>query len=170
MRILHVVPTYLPAVRYGGPIFAIHGLCQALAARSHEVEVFTTSVDGPGTSPVPIGIPVALDGVRVRYFPCPLLRRLYWAPALGRALQREIDTFDVVHLHSVFRWPTWAAACAARKAGAPYVLAPRGYVDLGSNRSAQPDCEIHVDPSRRAVERRARGCNPLDVATRSRGA
>ena len=137
MRILHVVPTYLPAVRYGGPIFAIHGLCQALAARSHEVEVFTTNVDGPGTSPVPIGIPVALDGVRVRYFPCPLLRRLYWAPALGRALQREIGTFDAVHLHSVFRWPTWAAACAARKAGAPYVLAPRGMLikDLIARRS-----------------------------------
>jgi glycosyltransferase involved in cell wall biosynthesis len=126
LRILHVVPTYLPAVRYGGPIFAVHGLCQALAARGHEVEVFTTNVDGPGTSPVPIGIPVAVDGVRVRYFPCPSLRRLYWAPALGRALKREIGTFDAVHLHSVFLWPTWAAACAARKAGVPYVLAPRG--------------------------------------------
>ena len=29
MRILHVVPTYLPATRCGGPIFA--GLCRALA-------------------------------------------------------------------------------------------------------------------------------------------
>jgi glycosyltransferase involved in cell wall biosynthesis len=59
------------------------------------------------------------------------------APALGRALEREIDTFDAVHLHSVFLWPTWAAACAARKAGAPYVLAPRGMLikDLIARRS-----------------------------------
>ena len=126
MRILHVVPSYLPAVRYGGTIFAIHGLCKALAARGHEVQVFTTNIDGPGNSPVPIGVPVNLDGVRVRYFPCPLLRRLYWAPALGRALYREIAKFDVVHLHSVFLWPTWAAARAARKAGIPYVLSPSG--------------------------------------------
>src|SRR5262249_56773924 len=106
-------------------------------ARPPELDAFYTNVAGPGTSPVPIGIPVALDGVRVRYFPCPLLRRLYWAPALGRALQREIGTFDAVHLHSVFRWPTWAAACAARKAGAPYVLAPRGMLikDLIARRS-----------------------------------
>ena len=48
MRILHVVPSYLPAVRYGGPIFTVHGLCRALAARGHEVQVFTTNVDGPG--------------------------------------------------------------------------------------------------------------------------
>jgi hypothetical protein len=48
-----------------------------------------------------------------------LLRRLYWAPALGRALESEIGKFDVVHLHSVFLWPTWAAGRAAREAGVP---------------------------------------------------
>ena len=126
MRILHVIPTYLPAVRYGGPIFATHGLCKALAARGHEVQVFTTNVDGPGNSPVPIGLAVNLEGVQVRYFPCPLFRQLYWAPALNRALENEIDKFDVVHLHSVFLWPTRAAARAACKAGVPYVLSPRG--------------------------------------------
>ena len=137
MRILHVIPSYLPAVRYGGPIFATHGLCKALAARGHEVQVFTTNIDGPGNSPVPIGLPVNLEGVQVRYFPCPLLRRLYWAPALGRALESEIGKFDVVHLHSVFLWPTWAAARAARKAGVPYVLSPRGMLvrDLIGRRS-----------------------------------
>jgi hypothetical protein len=63
MRLLHVVPTYLPATRYGGPIFAVHGLCRALAARGHAVEVFTTSIDGPRDSAVPHGVPVTLDGV-----------------------------------------------------------------------------------------------------------
>ena len=137
MRILHVVPSYLPAVRYGGPIFAVHGLCQALAARGHEVNVFTTNIDGPGVTSTPIATPVDLDGVQIRYFPCPFLRRLYWSPALGRALHREIDKFDIVHLHSVFLWPTWAAARAARNAGIPYVLSPRGMLvkDLIARRS-----------------------------------
>jgi glycosyltransferase involved in cell wall biosynthesis len=126
MRILHVIPSYFPAVRYGGPIFATHSLCRALAVRGHEVQVFTTNIDGSGNSPVPIGLPVDLDGVRIRYFFCPSLRRLYWAPALARALKSEIAKFDAVHLHSVFLWPTWAAARAARKAGVPYVLSPRG--------------------------------------------
>src|SRR2546430_14978741 len=137
MRSLHVIPSYLPAVRYGGPIFAVHGLCKAMAARGHEVQVFTTNIDGPGNSPVPIGVPVNLESVRIRYFPCPLLKRLYWAPALGRALESEIGKFDVVHLHSIFLWPTWAAARAARKAGVPYVLSPRGMLvrDLIAQRS-----------------------------------
>src|SRR5262249_15806856 len=137
MRILHVIPSYLPAVRYGGPIFAIHSLCKAMAARGHEVQVFTTNIDGPGNSPVPIGFPVNMDGVKIQYFFCPSLRRLYWAPALGRALKNEIGYFDALHLHSVFLWPTWAAARAARKAGVAYVLSPRGMLvrDLIGRRS-----------------------------------
>ena len=54
MRILHVVPTYLPARRYGGPIVAVHGLCKALAARGHDVAVITTNVDGDATLDVPV--------------------------------------------------------------------------------------------------------------------
>ena len=126
MRILHVVPSYLPATRYGGPIHSVHGLCSTLAARGHEVHVFTTSVDGDADSPVAHGIPVDVDGVAVTYFRSRRLRRLYWAPAMATALTERIAAFDAVHTHSVFLWPTTAAARAARRAGVPYVLAPRG--------------------------------------------
>src|SRR5204863_3607521 len=124
VRILHVVPTYLPATRYGGPIVSVHGLARALAARGHHVHVFTTNVDGDGTSDVPLGIPVPMHKVQVHYFASPL-RRLYYSPAMGRAL-RSIGEFDIVHTHSLFLWPTYAAARAARKADVPYVVSPRG--------------------------------------------
>jgi glycosyltransferase involved in cell wall biosynthesis len=75
---------------------------------------------------VPLGQPVDMEGVQVSYFPSPMLRRLYWSPAMGHALAARMSTFNIVHLHSVFLWPTWAAARAARAARVPYVLAPRG--------------------------------------------
>jgi glycosyltransferase involved in cell wall biosynthesis len=125
MRILHVVPTYLPARRYGGPIVAVHGLCRALAARGHEVDVFTTNVDGPDTLDVPVATPVDVDGVRVRYFPSSF-RRLYWSPAMRAALAEETGSYDVVHIHAVFLWTGVAAARAAHKADIPYVISPRG--------------------------------------------
>ena len=121
-----MIPTYLPATRYGGPIFAVHGLCRALTARGHDVEVFTTNVDGPNNSAVPLGVPVPLDGVHVRYFPSKVLRRLYWSPPLARALRSHVAGFTVVHLHSVFLWPTWVAARTARKVRTPYLISPRG--------------------------------------------
>lgn len=126
MRLLHVVPTYLPAVRYGGPIRSVHALCRSLAAAGHDVHVFTTNVDGPGNSEVPLLRPVDLEGVKVTYFPSDRLRRLYWSPSMGRALSATVKDFDLVHLHAVFLWPILAGARAARAVGVPYVLSPRG--------------------------------------------
>ncbi len=131
MRILHVVPSYLPAVRYGGPIYSVNGLARASAARGHDVHVFTTNVDGPCVSPVPLARPIDLDGVKVWYFSCGLGRRIYRSPDMAKMLEREVRHFDIVHLHSVFLWPTNAAAHAARKHGVPYVLAPRGMLVEG---------------------------------------
>jgi glycosyltransferase involved in cell wall biosynthesis len=126
MRILHVSPYYLPAWRYGGPIRSVHGLCKGLADLGHDVHVFTTNVDGPGDSDVPLGEAVAVDGVEVWYFPSKTFRRLFWSPPLGAALARHVSSFDLLHLHTIYLWPATAAARAARRAGIPYLLAPRG--------------------------------------------
>ena len=126
MKILHIVPTYFPAIRYGGPIYSVHGLCRALVGLGHEVHVFTTNVDGASDSDVEFEKPVDLDGVKVWYFPSRRLRRLYYSPPMMKMLQEKAAEFDLLHLHSVFLWPTWAAARVARKAGVPYVLSPRG--------------------------------------------
>ena len=126
LRLLHVVPTYLPALRYGGPIRSVHALCRALAAQGHKADVFTTNVDGPGNSDVPLERPVDLEGVKVTYFPSPILRRLYWSPAMRRALLARIADYDLVHVHAIYLWPTWMAARVARARGVPYVVSPRG--------------------------------------------
>jgi glycosyltransferase involved in cell wall biosynthesis len=124
VKILHVVPTYLPALRYGGPIVAVHGLCRALARRGHDVTVFTTNVDGDSVTDVPLDREVLMEGVRVRYF-ASAFPRLYVSGTMRRAFS-EIASFDVVHNHSVFLWPTAASARAAKRRAVPYVISPRG--------------------------------------------
>ncbi|MBF0424458.1 MAG: glycosyltransferase [Magnetococcales bacterium] len=126
LRILHVVPTYVPAWRYGGPIRSIHGLCRTLARLGHEVHVFTSSLDGPGELDVPLQRPVDLDGVRVRYDRPGWPRRLYRYPDLLPALRAQLATFDLLHLHGVFLWSTWVGARQAERLGIPYVVSPRG--------------------------------------------
>jgi glycosyltransferase involved in cell wall biosynthesis len=130
VKILHVTPTYLPAVRYGGPIVAVHGLCRALVERGHEVDVFTTNVDGEGALDVPIVEPVALEGVRVHYFPSSF-PRLYWSPVMRRALEASLREYDIVHVHAVYLWPGVAAGRVARRHGVPYVISPRGMLVPG---------------------------------------
>lgn len=176
MRILHVIPSYLPAVRYGGPIVSVHGLCRALVARGHDVHVFTTNVDGSRDSDVPLDGPVDIDGVKVSYFRSKHLRRLYWSPPMAKVLADRITDFEIAHLHSIFLWPTWAAARAARRAGVPYLLAPRGmlektlirkrsmlvksaWIALIDKRNLEKAAGIHVTSPREAAEAAAFGFN-----------
>jgi glycosyltransferase involved in cell wall biosynthesis len=126
MRLLHIVPTYIPAYRYGGPIYSVHALCRSLAARGHDVHVLTTSVDGPADSDVPYDRPVDLDGVQVHYCRSRWLRRLFWSPQLHAKCAAMVGGMAIVHLHAVFLFPTWTGARAAVRMGVPYVLSPRG--------------------------------------------
>jgi glycosyltransferase involved in cell wall biosynthesis len=169
LRILHVVPSYLPATRYGGPIYSVHGLCRALAGLGHEVHVFTTNVDGSSESDVPLGQAINVDGVHVWYFATSRLRRLYYSPPMMRALEKQAKDFDIIHLHSVFLWPTWAAARVARSAGVPYILSPRGmlvrdlvrhksrwlksaWIRLIETRNIEKAAAIHMTSKREAAD------------------
>jgi glycosyltransferase involved in cell wall biosynthesis len=155
VRVLHVTPTYLPAVRYGGPIYSVHALCSALAQRGHEVHVYTTNIDGPGVSAVTVDTPTEMDGVTVTYFPTARGRRLFRSPAMGARLVSTVASFDLIHLHSVFQWPTSAAAARARRHNVPYVLSPRGMLvaDLIRRKSRWPKTAWIELFERRNVER-----------------
>ncbi|MBW3670211.1 MAG: glycosyltransferase [Acidobacteria bacterium] len=121
-----VVPTYLPATRYGGPIESVHGLSRGLVSRGHDVRVFTTNIDGPGVSNVPLDQVVELDGVGVRYFPSRRPKRIYRSTEMDSALRKELSSFDLVHAHSIYLWPTFAAARHADDTEVPLVISPRG--------------------------------------------
>ena len=117
MRILHVIPSFAP--RYGGPIVAAVGLTRELARRGHDVTVATTNVDGPGELDVPLSRPVPMDGVDVWYFPIQRPRWYHFSAPMGRALRELVRRSDVVHIHSVFLWPTTVAAFWCRRLGVP---------------------------------------------------
>lgn len=137
MRILHVVPTYYPATRYGGPIRSVHGLCKTLAAGGDDVVVYTTNVDGRSVSNIPTNTAVDREGAEVWYFESNRLRRLYYSTEMKRRLKHTMTDFDVVHLHSLYAYPTSIAAHYARKHDVPYVISTRGMLvkELVANKS-----------------------------------
>jgi glycosyltransferase involved in cell wall biosynthesis len=126
MKILHIVPTYTPAFRYGGPIWSVHGLNRWLVAAGAEVTVFTTNADGHGVLNVPTGVPVNVDGVTVFYFPRSFPDAWFYSRAMRRALAERIREFDVVHITSVFLAASTLGTHYARRARKPYVISPRG--------------------------------------------
>lgn len=129
MKILHVIPSFAPAWRFGGPIHALYELTREQVRQGHRVTVFTTDVDVDGRLDVPLMRAVDMDGVEVWYFPIRTPWRLSFSPEMGRALRRRVAEFDIVHVHSVFSWPPTVAAFWALRKRVPYIVRPAGSLD-----------------------------------------
>lgn len=125
MRVLHVTPYFAPAFRYGGPPRSILGLCRALGDAGVDVEVFTTTANGDAPlAAAPDG--VVHEGVRARYFPLAWPQRYWRGRGLRAALTQAAAGADLIHVHGLWNMTGWAGAAAARAAGKPYVISPRG--------------------------------------------
>ena len=81
MKILHITASYKPSFIYGGPIYSVSALCEALVkskVRSlmynsthpllYNLEVITTLANGKEELPYPSGELKIIEGVPVRYF------------------------------------------------------------------------------------------------------
>jgi glycosyltransferase involved in cell wall biosynthesis len=125
-RVLHVIPGFYPAVRYGGPIESVLRTCQALRAAGVDLEVFTTDADGPGALDVATDRFVDVEGVPVRYFRrWPQTGFAFSAPLAGE-LVRRVRGYDLVHVSAAFSFPSTLACIVARRERVPYVVSPRG--------------------------------------------
>jgi glycosyltransferase involved in cell wall biosynthesis len=149
VHVLHVIGSVAP--RYGGPSYAALDMCSALAERGHEVELFTTTIDGPGDLAVPVGLPQPRDGFAITYFPPARPRSYSTSPDLARALARRVAEFDLVEVHNLYLFHAAAAAFACRKSGVPYVVCPHGT----------------LDPYQRAFDRRKKAIYDLLVERRN---
>jgi glycosyltransferase involved in cell wall biosynthesis len=126
LRVLHVTPSFHPAVRYGGPTASVLNLCRALQGEGVEVEVVTTTCDGPDELDVPVDREVAVFGLPVRYYR-PTLRypRDFSATLAARVLATAGD-YDILHALGLFDFTTGVVALAARRAGRPFLVTPCG--------------------------------------------
>ena len=125
MKILHYIPTYAPAWKWGGPVRSVSGLCEALAQQGHEVTVFTTNAGLENDAAIPTDHPVMRNGVRVHYFPRVKGYGIA-SPALEQAVAAHAGEFNLVHVTAVWQRTGSAACRAAYRAGVPYVISPRG--------------------------------------------
>lgn len=127
MRILHLIATL--ARESGGPAQACLEMARAVAARGHEVTIYTTNWASNGVEPVPTSVRLQQDGVNVTYFPVHFPR--FWKPslAMASALRRDLAQFDVVHLHSLYMFHDWLGGRLCQRLGIPYIVRPHGMLD-----------------------------------------
>lgn len=127
-RVLHVVPSFYPAIYWGGPIFSTKALCDGVAkVPGYEVEVLTTDAAGPR---VEERLTVSKD----EYFGSNGYTVTYARRVAGHSisvdlllrLPSRLRRADVVHLSGTYNFPTLFVFFFARLAGKPVVWSPRG--------------------------------------------
>lgn len=127
MRILHVIPSL--AARDGGPAKAAVEMCRELLRRGEHPEIYTTNADGEGYLDVPLGRPIAVRGVYVTYFPINGGHYYKFSWSMAAALRANVPLYDVVHINSLYQFPSTIAAHYCRKYGVPYIVRPHGTLD-----------------------------------------
>lgn len=130
MNILHVTPAYYPATYWGGPIFSVYGLNNALARLPGvALKVLTTDSAGPKVSERLI--PARLDGVSFPNQEVLFTRRLAGASVsfeLLRELPGLVRWADVVHLTATYSFPTLPTLFLSRLLDKPVVWSHRGAI------------------------------------------
>ncbi len=127
MRVLHVTPTFYPAIRWGGPIFSTYNLCNALHDIGNvSLKVLTTNSAGPdrGHNLTENDIRRTTPPYNIRY--CNRFAGHSISFELLRLLRKKIQWSDLVHLTAVYSFPTIPTLLLARMLKKPVVWTPRG--------------------------------------------
>ncbi|WP_198470857.1 glycosyltransferase [Acetomicrobium sp. S15 = DSM 107314] len=123
MKVLHVAASL--SHNWGGPARSVRGLTKGLMQKGVEVAVF--ALDNPQKSEREVGF----ESVEARLFKQDWLSKIWTAhsSALDRALQGEVQRYDLLHIHEIWHHPHFAAYRAAKKFNKPYVVSVRGALD-----------------------------------------
>ncbi|MDH3975275.1 MAG: glycosyltransferase [Deltaproteobacteria bacterium] len=130
MKLLVVIPSYWPAIKFGGPIHSVHTLNKTLVKMKIDVTVFSTNAGIEKI--VPVNEEIIRDGVKITYFS--YSKRFEFMAATGwqfsrcliNELKKSLKNFDLVYITPIWNFPVSIAAHYCRKFKVPYVISPRG--------------------------------------------
>ncbi len=157
LKILHVVPSFHPALYFGGPTVSLYELCNHLAALPGvALRVMTTDTNGPKRMDR-----IGSNELRSSVFPgyevmfCRKLVGADFSLSLLLRLWSSIVWADVVHVTATYSSPTIPAFIVARALRKPVVWSPRGALQrwaqskrVGAKRAWERACDVLLDPRR----------------------
>lgn len=132
MNILQITLGFYPATAWGGPVKVVYENGKELIRRGHKVTVYCTNLFDKKQYIKPYTFEREVDGIRVVYFHAwripfwPGTLGPIWLPDLPRVLEREISSFDVIHINGYRNLINLVVSSIARKNNVPFVIQPHG--------------------------------------------
>ncbi len=138
-RVLHIIPSFYPALGYGGPISAVFELCRAQVSAGIDVRVLTSDADGERRLASLSNRWVTDFGVPTFYAPVRLQEDI--APSLLWHLPSELRRADLVHVSGLFSATSVLGLAMARTFHRPVVLSPHGSLMPWALRSGRGEAQ-----------------------------
>jgi len=91
LKIFQINASYKPAYIYGGPTMSVSKLSEELSKQGIDVEVITTTANGPDELNVKAGETTMIEGVNVTYFKRITKDHTHFSPDLLKGLTRKIQ-------------------------------------------------------------------------------
>lgn len=131
MDILQVIPYFVPAWNYGGPVLVAYHLSKELVKKGHGVTVYTTDAL-KAKNRMREGEEV-IDGIKVRRFKnlsntIAYDHNIFFSPGLLLEVKKRLKSFDIIHMHEYRTIQNIIVHRYAMKYGIPYVLQAHGSV------------------------------------------
>jgi glycosyltransferase involved in cell wall biosynthesis len=125
MNISIVIPSFYPAVIYGGTIFSSLNHARVLVGMGHTVYVSTTNTNMKERLPVPTGEFIEIEkNLFVKYYNETIIDKLS-LPLLFR-VRKDLCKADIVHVQSIFNTPVPVALFFSKWFNKPVLLSPHG--------------------------------------------
>jgi hypothetical protein len=143
LKILHITASYKPAFIYGGPIYSLAALCEAVQAEGERlkadsvyelenttsIQVYTTLANGKEELSYQNKETKIVDGVSVTYFKRLTKDHSHFSPALLSHLWKTAKDFDVIHIHSWWNLVSMGAVIICILRGVKPIVSPRGMLN-----------------------------------------
>lgn len=124
MRIAVIIPSFYPALVYGGSTFASYHLTKAASDNGLSIAVSTTNANGRKLLDVPVNEFTQLDNFQIKYYHEQWVNFFSLKYLIG--VWNDIKSADVVHIQSIFSYPTPIALLYAFIQRKKVLLSPRG--------------------------------------------
>jgi glycosyltransferase involved in cell wall biosynthesis len=116
----------------GGPPVVVDRVCRRLAARGHRVRAITT--DALSCGQIDWERSYSDGGYQLDIHKTKGSGSFAYSGSLAQAVKSAVAESDLVHLHTLWTYPTLKAAWECRKQAVPYIVMPHGMLDPNSVR------------------------------------
>jgi len=127
LKLAFVIPVFLPARGFGGPLHHLHAIAKIFQKKGHSVVIYTSSIANPSDLSETLPEKGYIDGILVKRYPVVCKIAGYWiTPSMFTDLER--DEYDILHAHSARSFQCDLASLVSKLKHIPFIVTAHGSI------------------------------------------